>query len=365
MRTTQATATLRRSLLTAIEACWLLLVIAVPALFIPDLRHGLLVPKVVLLRSMVGIMAIMCLALLALGKSKRSDEAAAHQANATGRPIPRPLLAAALLFALINIVATVTSVSPQVSLWGNVERMGGLYTLLSFIAFCLMVGLLLRSSAQVRRLMWAIVLGGSLVSLYGLLEYLGWEHLLDRSYYGTYRIGSTVGNPIFLGAYLITVIPFTIAGLVSTWPPRQNSRLVHWWLTALLGFALALQLAALVLSQARGPWLGSAVMATVFAVIAGIKYRRRWLIGAFVGLLALALLFQIGLTMPRSPIHSLSRLPIVSRFSEMSDTGSGGGRFRLIVWHSLIDLLLAGRARPAAGLPPGHRLRSRDHGLRL
>ena len=74
---------------------------------------------------------------------------------------------------------------------------------------------------------------------------------------------SSIGNPIFAGAYLLMVVPVTLAlAIRSNGVPASTAR------TVVLVIPLTLLLLGMAFTQARGPWVG---------VIAGLAvFLRYW-----------------------------------------------------------------------------------------
>ena len=226
------------------------------------------------------------------------------------------------VLAATVILSALTSISPLVSLWGSFFRQQGAYLLLAQIAWALLIAAYLRTLAQHKRLLVAVAVGGTLVALSAIVEPFYWhENPL------TWRPGGTQGNPIFLGAYLIMVIPFTLAGLVSRMQGARSKRQDALW-----GAALLIQLAALALSGSRGPWVGALAGAIVLAgLMLWQRHRRAMIGGALAGLAGMGALL-IGLNMAVVAAPSLASLPYVSRLNLAQDARTGTGRVRLVLW---------------------------------
>ncbi|MBE9506428.1 MAG: O-antigen ligase family protein, partial [Chloroflexi bacterium] len=243
------------------------------------------------------------------------------------RPLVRPIL----LVAGVILLSTLTSLSPLVSLWGTYHRQQGAYLLLCFILWALLVAAHLRTPAQRRRLAAAVAVAGTLVALTPFIESLRWhENPL------TWRPGGSLGNPIFLGAYLIMAMPFTLVGARHFQKePSPNVRRLWKWV-ALTGWvmALALQLFALLITQSRGPWVGALVGLVLFAgLVLWPTHRRLVLVGLVVGALLTGGLLA-GLKFDLVPSPSLSQLPYVNRIAAATNLGGGTVRVRVVLWQS-------------------------------
>lgn len=303
-------------------------------------------PKVVLLRALTLLMV--AAHLLALAQGSRPPD--------PHRWLRRPLVRPILLVTGATLISTLASLSPLVSLRGSFHRQQGAYLLLCFTLWTLIVVARLRSTAQRHRLVTAVVLAGSLVALTPLAKTLfAGQSLL------TTRPGGTLGNPIFLGAYLIMVIPFTLAKVQPLLAgPKQlrpseaaplhrpisssaRLRVVGW------SAALALQLFALLITQSRGPWVGVLAGLAVFAALTLWPSHRRL---ALAGLVAVPLLIGglvAGLNFGLAPSDRLAQLPYVSRVVLPSGLAEGTIRVRLVLWQSAVRVVTTW---PDVGLSP-------------
>jgi O-antigen ligase/tetratricopeptide (TPR) repeat protein len=199
------------------------------------------------------------------------------------------MLVPVIIFTLIYTAATIHSVLPGISFWGSYDRMQGLYTWLNYIALFLVLAYSVRSWAQIERIVSAFVFASIPVAIYGIMQHLTW----DPVQWGadtTVRVASTLGNAIFLGAYLLMCMPFAMyrlwraaerlrapgeqmnqggnrarRGNVSPSRSRQRSRQKDVLevtglppIVPVVGYALVLVLdfAALYFTGSRGPYYG-------------------------------------------------------------------------------------------------------------
>lgn len=126
-----------------------------------------------------------------------------------------PLAVPALVFGGVFLFTTVLSISPYISWWGSYNRLQGTYTNLSYMAiFAALVGNL-RTRDQLRRLITTTILTGFSVAVYGLFQHYGHDPLPWKGDVLT-RISSTMGNSIFVAAYLIMVVPFVLSRIVTS-----------------------------------------------------------------------------------------------------------------------------------------------------
>src|SRR5262249_32352867 len=112
-----------------------------------------------------------------------------------------PLVLPLVLLAACYGVRTVVSIAPRMSLLGAYERGQGLIALCSYLTFFLLVRQELKTPAQWERLRFGLLLTSVPVSLYAILQRVGRDPFSFSSRF-LERSSSTMGNPIFLGAYL-------------------------------------------------------------------------------------------------------------------------------------------------------------------
>jgi hypothetical protein len=306
-----------RAALRGVEVGWLIAVAVVPVLNPLGLVFD--EPRLALFRALVLVMLAMHLIARLQSNSHTSLLASVGRGANVFLRTTWPLF----LVAVSLILSTLTSISPLDSLWGSFFRGQGLYLALLQIGWAMLIVTYLRSPAQRRRLLLAIIIGGTLTAITAILEPFAYgENWL------TWRPGGAQGNPIFLSGYLIMVLPFTLAALFQPWAGRKLAR------TILIGAAV-LQLAALVLAQSRGPLLGAAVGGILFAgLLLWPRHRRLLIAGTAIGLIGLSVL-AIGLNSPAGLAPSLSSLPVINRLNFVQDAQTGTGRVRLVLWQAV------------------------------
>jgi len=215
-----------------------------------------------------------------------------------------------LLYAFIYIVATFTSVTVSGSLLG-----GALTTL--FILFTIVIQNTVTTKRQLDALVYAFVVSGAAVSAYGIYQYVfgtfvasGWVDSTMFSGIGI-RVYSTLGNPNVLSEYLLLAIPFAGASILIA-----KDAVAKVFFTGCLGVMLLCML----LTFARGGWLGLIIAAALFLVMLD----RRFIIVGIVGLILLYFL-----------------LPdvILDRFLSIGDVTDSSTNFRLFIWLGTIAML--------------------------
>jgi putative inorganic carbon (HCO3(-)) transporter len=180
--------------------------------------------------------------------------------------MPRLVFLFIILLFFSYLISSLFSLSPAESWLGSYDRQNGSFTLISALLFFVLLifhldnhdKLCLRHNSgresfkfldqKLKRLIFTVLWSSALVSVYGILQYLALDPLnwIEPAYL-TGRISSTLGQPNFLGQYLLLVIPLGVYGFFLTrnfWPR---------FFVGLLNFSL---LISLVLTASRACWLG-------------------------------------------------------------------------------------------------------------
>jgi tetratricopeptide (TPR) repeat protein len=314
-QTDDTTPRLNRIAAALAEGCCLTTVALVP-LAVNPWGFGYELPQVVVFRGL-----LLAAHLLTLASSRDVVDLRRWLRRPTIRPI--------LLVVGAALLSTVLSIDPRLSFVGTYFRQQGAYLVLCQVLWALLVAARLRLSAQRRRLAATVIAAGTLVAFTPFVESLRWG---ENPF--TWRPGGSLGNPIFLGAYLVVVMPFTLAQVVGgLGGPESNDRPERPVLVKVLAcLALALQTLVLIISQSRGPWLGALAGLVVFAALLLWPAHRRWVIG---GAIAGALLvggLLAGLSFDVVPAEPLSELPYVSRVVAATDPSRGTTRVRVVLW---------------------------------
>lgn len=252
-----------------------------------------------------------------------------------------PLALPALLFLGVMLVATGLSVAPDLSFVGSYQRLQGTLTTLAYLGLFWVMAAHLRTRAQVDRLATVIILTSIPIGLYGVLQHLQKDPLPWGGDVTT-RVTSTMGNAIFLSAYLIMVVPLIMArfghallALLARWanPGATTPGATAWLLPLFYGSALVLQLVTILFTKSRGPWIGLGIGLATFALLLQMRHRRWRLLAATVAAVAAAGAFVLTLNLAGSPLAPLKNLsPYLERLGSVLETEGGTGRVRVLIW---------------------------------
>lgn len=257
-----------------VEIGGLLVVLLVPLAFNP-LQSNAFEPLKATLFQVITLLMALAVVIAPFGRAAGPDN------PGSGSPSPAPRLVSGwpyLALAAAIALATIFAADVQRSLWTARPTADGTLTWLSGVLFCWLLGQALSKQRQATRLTRALVIGSAPVTVYGLIQAAGLDPLVWISD-SVSPVLSTVGRSNYLAAYLVMVMPFTLALGLGGHEGRPAPR---------MGLLLALQLICLLLTLARAAWLGLllGVLAAGAALawrqsaiqIAGLR-RRWWLAG--------------------------------------------------------------------------------------
>jgi len=249
-------------------------------------------------------------------------------------------------FLLLAGISTLLAENPAVAVFGGYFRREGLLAWGAYIAFfCAVLGWAsARDTVRLTRLIDLMLLASVIPAGHAIQQRLGLDFFFVVNLDIT-RPNGTLGNPIFLGAYLALLLPLTI---VRGWQERRGPALLFW--LAIGG----VQLVALLLTQSRGPvlafLLGTVLQATL---VAGFNRSRKVFVA--IGMLAaatVALLILIN-TQPAAQrwaqdVPVLSRLVYNLEWGAASDATSRASRStasRLAAWEAATATLVEAPTR--------------------
>lgn len=186
------------------------------------------------------------------------------------------LLLSAQVISLI--LATALSSDPALSFGGTNWRRLGFVTQSAIVLFTFLIAAHCASNKEVvRRSLWATALAGCLAAAYAILQYFGWDPLLQAETYhageGAFRI---VRPPATLGhaSYLATYLVFALFAALALAGRHRNLR----W-TACVVVPIGI-----LMSGTRAALLGLAAGLIVLAVLKRPRWRQVAAVGAFVSL---------------------------------------------------------------------------------
>jgi len=191
-----------------------------------------------------------------------------------------PLDIPILLFLISQLIATIFSMNPHVSWWGYYSRFnGGMLSLLAY-AFLYVAFVSNSEKKDLFKLIYVTIASGIFVALWGLPSHFGYDPTclvfrgsLDVScwtfaFQPKVRIFSTLGQPDWLAAYLVYLIPLTTA--FGLWFEARKQKI---WSYAFLAITFLFYL-DLLYTRARSGFVGIAVaMVIVFGYYIAVNWK--------------------------------------------------------------------------------------------
>jgi len=340
-----------------LESGWLIALIVVPTFFNLQTLRIFEEEKALLLRSLAVFLCLVA-AILLLEQGMKS---LLHQLRSIWR---LPLVRWCVLSGALYLLSTAWSIAPSLSFWGTYVRRQGTLTNLSYMVFFFLILLLLRSRQQLNRLLTAVMLASVPAALYAVLQHwnmdpISWDLRLDLNITG--RVSSVSGHPIFLAAYLVMVVPLTVAKLIEHFEDlvtslkqggtRQKIGPSLFSLTAYL-LLLGLQMMAIAFTESRGPMLGLLVGLFFFVFLYTLLRGWMFLTLTATGLLVGGALLLVLLNLPNLPLMDFSDSPYIGRFSNVLENESGSAQVRILIGKGVFNLLRADTLRTLIGYGP-------------
>ncbi len=271
----------------------------------------------------------------------------------------KPILPA-LIFIFILGLATIFSQSSHYSFWGYYISKMGYLIWLHFFIFFLILFFNLKTTKQIARIFYIIILTTGLVVLYGFLQVLGldffnWSEPPSLGY----RVFSTLGQPNFLASWLLLVFPVIFwiifryssqdhlkAPLFSTFKKEKKehldktknpSFLKRVFFRPIFVCLSLLTVIILVLTQSRAGWIGFFLALFFFIIIFSWQKNQKRLAMSLFIFLVLFSIFIVALNVSPLQIKSTDHL-LVIRFKTLSHLAEAG-RLRFIWWQNSLDLI--------------------------
>jgi len=322
------------------EAAWLAAVILIPLFFNVYSSRIFEPDKIALLRSLAVLILLAWVVKLVEQGGVRWERI--ERSESRWKSFFRiPMVATVAGIAVLYIVATFFSVTPNVSLWGSYQRLQGTYTTLSYLVIFAAIAANLRSRKQVERLVTVIIVSSLPVALYGVLQ----RYKIDPVPWGgdtSRRIAANLGNSIFVAAYLIMVFPLAVGRIVTAFKAilSETERPVLPVIRATVYiFIAALQVIAIYMSGSRGPALGWLASLFLLVLLLSLYWRLRKLTLLAVGGAAAVALFLVVFNISGGPLESLRQSPAIGRFGLLLDVESNSALVRKYIWEGAADLV--------------------------
>lgn len=223
--------------------------------------------KVVIFRSLVEIMAVFYLILILKDRNYF--------------PKKHLLLTIFALFTLVFGVSTFISVNSYLSFWGSLERMGGLWSFVHYLAYFIILTSIFKTREDWLRLLKLSIFIGVLSAFYGFGQKTNIKFFIGSGERA--RIFGTIGNAALFAGYQIVTLFLALALAFSSWIKPK--------LKGYLYTAALINTIAVLMTAVRGSILGVGVGFLLFAFLYMISSRSRTAKKVLLGLVGLAVIF--------------------------------------------------------------------------
>ncbi len=248
-----------------------------------------------------------------------------------------------ILFFLSYFLATIFSYSPHTSFWGHYWRHQGLFTYLHYFFFFLLVSLNYDFSQEKKqkRFLAILLLSSFIVCLFGFIQYIGLDWHKWQESQLLQRINSTLGQPNFLGAYLVLIIPLSVFSLF---------RFRNFYIKLLISIVLLFQFLILLLTYSRSAWL-----AILFICFLGIIYffyfkQYKKILAVFISLLIIFCLLFLAVLFSGKVNYKLgSGLTLSARLQSFFSPELGSNKLRIDNYKLALSLI---NSKPILGYGP-------------
>jgi len=311
-----------REKISFIQACFYLLFFVTPLLLWPFTSEVFEFNKMLFVYAMTVI--------IATAWAVRSFQIKRFEIART--PLDLPLI----LFVTSQIASTIFSIDRHTSLWGYYSRFhGGLVSTFCYVfLFYALVTHFHRHSKALKNLIYAILATATLTAIYAVLERLG----IDKNIWVQdvqNRVFSTLGQPNWLSAYLIAILPLSLFSALHT--KHQAPRTIYSLLSLLF-------LATILFTRSQSGIGATAIILLVFIVITLIQKKQTKVLPAL-ALALLVILFLKSSAVIRT-LQSLNKtnpfysdtVTIITQENETRIGGSDSMTIRRVVWQGAIDL---------------------------
>ena len=216
-----------------------------------------------------------------------------------------------LLFCMVYLIATFTSVTISGSLFT------GLMAVL-FSLFAIVFDNAVTSRRQTYLAIRLLAAAGAVVALYGVYQYVFYDPASAGSWVDsdmfsdiTNRVYSTLENPNVLSEYLLLVIPFAAACVITG---------KSWWQKSFFACCLIVMVICMIVTFSRGGYLGLILAAAIFIVMLNPRF-------ILVGIVALVALYFV---LPDT---------VIGRFTSIGDLHDSSTSYRFYIWMGTLDML--------------------------
>lgn len=241
------------------------------------------------------------------------------------------------LFYISSILSTIFSIDPHTSIWGYYSRFnGGLLSITSYlILFYALVSNI--NILIVYRLILLSLISAVFVSIYGVLQHLGidadrWQQNVRA------RIFSTLGQPNWLAAYLLAILP--VAGSFFLYHKGKFQKIASIIVISLVFVAFIFTYSL----SAFGAFFITGGLFAVFILVQKVKFKREMIL---IPIIFTVIIYFLGRPLWVRVINQVRFLKTTPVVQEQNQNGSSvtpqagaeeTGKIRTIVWKGAIEI---------------------------
>jgi len=241
-----------------------------------------------------------------------------------------------LMFAVLVFISALNSVHLSTSLFGRYNYGEGIFIYAGYFVLFFAAANIDWTTRRIKILSGSLISSAVAVSLLGIAEYFGYGTLSGGAM-GAFggRVSSTLGNPVFLGAFLAIALPIVFAKYLQA----EN---IHKFFV--FGALLLLILVVLALSLSLAGWFAALISVAALFFLMGKDYLKEKKDFIIVFLIIVLGLFFVG-----NAVLSFRGDSAVKRF-ETTLAGQGSMGTRVENWKSAVVII---GKRPILGWGPG------------
>jgi putative inorganic carbon (HCO3(-)) transporter len=244
-----------------------------------------------------------------------------------------PLHILVLIFWFFLMLSTFLSINLSKSILGNIGSYEGVVNQSYYLILFFLAPIVFRETKNLGKLLKVIILVSTLIAIYGLSQFFGYDPLPWGWYtFESRRSFATLGNPVLLGAYLSTVLPISVYFLLQQ---RSKKEILFYLCSSLL------LTAAVLTTFSRGAWFGS-LLGISFLIWQVSKEEKEVIRRYLPAVVVIATILVVSFTFLAGDIPSLS---FAKRVKSLTHVG-GSLQTRLEIWKSGLEMIAA---RPLLG----------------
>lgn len=190
---------------------------------------------------------------------------------------------ALIFFIVVFAITALSGVNPYNSLWGNIERMGGLWNLTHYFLYFIILISVFTKREHWHRFFNFIIFAGVLSAFYGFFQRTNIDFFLGSG--GRERIIGTIGNAALFAGYELFIV---FLSLLMLFRPNIQGSIKAWYV-----FVFIISSIAVLMTAVRGSLLGYGAGLLVFAYLWSRQSGSRFAKKALVGLMGFGVIFII------------------------------------------------------------------------